>query len=528
MGVFDIAAAPFEGLAENTILKWLCYSFFAYCLIEALSTWRLTRKHAGQPLIGGSPLVPQFILNLLYFWDSTKLAKRGYDKFPTKPFQLIRSDGPVVVLPPTLLDEIARLPYNICESTAALERDLLGSFTGVGLILESRLHHSIVQRKLTPRLPLLLSRMEAAVTSAFETNFPQSENWTEFQPYQALSGVSARLSAEIIVGPSFCENKEWLHIAVEYTESLFRTVVILRCLPAWTHPIACYLLPSYWRGNRLLRSAQKLLGPTLQELLDKNDAGKWKPQDDKPEDLNVLSWLASLAKGRERNPVTLGHVLVLVALAMVHTTLLRMVNVLYDVTSADPALLTALLDEIGAVAKRGWHEHDNPYDALDRLDSVLRESQRLSPPTTMGVKRWFKEGHTFADGTHVRAGTYACMPVYAIENDPARVDCPERFDGLRWYRAAKATQDANEAKLYRFSSPAPDFLNFGYGKTACPGRFVASVVVKMVMVKALADYEFRFLPGAERPGNIVAHEFLFTWPWQRMLVRKRPRGGCPF
>lgn len=299
-------------------------------------------------------------------------------------------------------------------------------------------------------------------------------------------------------------------------------MVILRCLPVWTHRVLARLLPSYWPGQRTL------LGPKVQELLDKNDPGTWVPHDDKPDDLNVLAWLVGLAKGRERNADTLGHVLVLVALAMVHTTLLRMVNVLYDVTDAGPQLRQELLDEMAAVARRGWHDnqHGNPYDALDKLDSVLRESQRLSPPTTMGMKRWFKQAHTLSDGTRVPAGTYACMPVYAVENDPAVVAQPERFDGLRAYRAAREAP-GREAD-FRFSSPAPNFLNFGYGKTACPGRFVAGVVVKMVVVKALGDYEFQFLPGAPRPSNILAHEFLFTWPWTRMLVRKRQKGTCPF
>ncbi|KAK3291243.1 cytochrome P450 [Chaetomium fimeti] len=524
----DISGTPLYGVAE-TAFKWLFYGFVAYCIADAVSTWQLVNTQAEHPLVG-SPLalVPRFILNLLYSWRSTNLAQKGYDKYPSKPFQLIRSDGRVVVLPIKLLDEVSRIPSHIAESTAALERDLLGSFTGVGLILESRLHHSIVQRKLTPRLPLLLPRMEAAVTSAFEKNFPQGEEWTEIQPYKVLSAVSSRLSAEVIVGPSFCENPEWLHIAVEYTESLFRTVVALRCLPAWTHPVVSRMLPSYWMGQRLLRQAQDLLGPKVQELLDKNNTGTWQPQDDDPEDLNVLAWLAALAKGSERNADTLGHVLVLVALAMVHTTLLRMVNVIYDVTAAGPALRDELLEEIAGVAKRGWHDNGDPYEALDKLDSVLRESQRMSPPTTMGMKRWFKEAYTFQDGTHVRAGTYACMPVYAIENDPAKLPDPERFDGLRAYRAARETSDPEKARLFKFSSPAPDFLNFGYGKTACPGRFVAGVVVKTVIVKALTDYEFKFLPGTERPGNLIAHEFLFTWPWTKMLVRKKQKATCPF
>lgn len=308
---------------------------------------------------------------------------------------------------------------------------------------------------------------------------------------------------------------------------VFRTVVVLRCIPRWMHPMLSRWLPSYWEGWRLLRGGQKLLGPKVQELLDRNNAGTWQPQDDKPEDLNVLSWLASLAKGRDRNADIIGHVLVMVALAAVHTTLLRMVNVLYDVMGAGPELQADLLSEVSAVADRGWHDNGNPYDALEKLDSVLRESQRLSPPTTLGMKRLFKESYTFQDGTHVPSSTYVCLPVYAIENDREKVPDREEFDGLRAYRASRLG-DAGSASEHLFSSPGPTFLNFGYGKTACPGRFFASVVVKMVIVKALTDYEFKFTPGSGRPKNIIAHEFLFTWPWTKILVRRKKRGSCPF
>ncbi|KUI56676.1 Ent-kaurene oxidase [Cytospora mali] len=528
MDLLLIASISFPGA-----VKYLCYvlplTFLAYCIADAISTRQLVRKQSEHSLVG-SPFGffwPKFILNVVYAWKATKLAEEGYEKYQNSAFQLIRNEGRVLVLPLSLLEEVSRLPSNIAESTAALERDLVGSFTGVDLILESRLHHSIVQRKLTPRLPLLLPRMEEAVTMAFTNHLPQGEEWTEFQPYKALSYVSARLGAEVIVGPAFCDNPKWLHVAVEYTENLFRTVVVLRCFPKWMHPVLSRVLPSYWEGWRLLRGGQRLLGPKIQELLDKNNAGTWQPQDDKPEDLNVLSWLASLAKGRDRNADVIGHVLVMVALAAVHTTLLRMVNVLYDVVNAGPQLQKELLDEIAVVAARGWHDNGNPYDALEKLDSVLRESQRMSPPTTLGMKRLFKESYTFQDGTHVRRGTYACLPVFAIENDRAKVPNPEEFDGLRAYRAARQG-DAGPAGEYLFSSPGPSFLNFGYGKTACPGRFFASVVVKMVIAKALTDYEFKFLPGTERPKNIIAHEFLFTWPWTRMLVRRKKSGSCPF
>ena len=291
------------------------------------------------------------------------------------------------------------------------------------------------------------------------------------------------------------------------------------------------LLPSYWRGQGYVRSAKALLGPAIHELLCKSDEGSWSSEDNE-DDSNVLSWLVDTAKGRDRSPETLAHVEVLLALASVHTTLLRMVNVLYDLT-ANPVYLKELQVEIEAEPenKQGWNVAS--YSHLQKLDSVLRESQRMSPPTILGMKRLFKQQHTFANGLQVPTGTYACLPTFAIENDPAHTPHPEIFDGLRSYRRRQqtVTDDANlngNDEQHQFSSLEPTILNFGYGKSACPGRYFASLIIKILFVKLLTEYEFEFLPGKGRPHNIMAHEFLFCWPWQKMLVRRKKGGICPF
>lgn len=290
--------------------------------------------------------------------------------------------------------------------------------------------------------------------------------------------------------------------------------------------MVCLFLPPFWYCRRYLRTAKKLLGPRIQELLSENDAGRWAPQDNKQEHVNVLSWLVGYARGKDRNPDTLAHVMVILALASVHTVLLRMVNVLYDLT-ANPDLLDELRAEIDSVAasSQGWS--DSPYDKLPKLDSALTESQRTSPPTTTGLKRLFHAPYTFQGGLHIPRGTYVCMPTHAIENDPAHTADPEVFDGLRQYRLSMMHQGKGQKPL-DFTSPTSTVLNFGYGKAACPGRFFAGLELKMVLVKLLTEYEFKFLPGAGRPANMTAHEFLFTWPWTKMLVRRRQDGLCPF
>lgn len=293
----------------------------------------------------------------------------------------------------------------------------------------------------------------------------------------------------------------------------------------------CRAIPSFWHGQGYVRSAKALLGPKIRDLLLRNNEGSWYPADNE-DDSNVLSWLVDTAKGKDRDPDTLAHVEVLLALASVHTTLLRMVNVLYDL-AASPGYFQELQAEIESEAKseQGWNEAS--YSQLQKLDSVLRESQRMSPPTILGMKRLFKQPYTFSDGLHIPKGTYVCLPTFEIENDPEYTSHPETFDGLRSYKRRQQIR-TSDGKLranteeHQFYSTGRTTLNFGYGKSACPGRFFASLVLKILFVKLLTEYEFRFLPGTKRPKNIMAHEFLFCWPWQKMMVRRKHNGICPF
>ena len=126
-----------------------------------------------------------------------------------------------MVLPLSLLDELSSLPEKIASPSTALEHDLLGSYTGINLILENRLHHSIVQRKLTPRLEVMTPRLEEELNLAFDDFIPKVNDaeWHQFQPYQIFGRISARLSARALVGPSFCRDPKWIDISFNYTEN---------------------------------------------------------------------------------------------------------------------------------------------------------------------------------------------------------------------------------------------------------------------------------------------------------------------
>ncbi|KAI0152693.1 cytochrome P450 [Xylariaceae sp. FL1272] len=503
------------------------YIVYAY-VKDTYHTWKSAKQH---PIAGElSPLIPRPILNLIYALRAAHLCQYTYKKFKDRAVQFIRSDGNVLVLPPNTLNELSTLPATVASPHDGLENELMGRYTSISLILDSRLHHSIVQRRLTPRLPVLVPFLESSLSSAFRDCFPQCDDWVDMAPHEVFGKISARANAPALVGPAFSKDPEWLDIAFNYTEQLMQTMVLLRMLPRSIQPFAAPLLPSYWKGRRCVQKAQDILYPKIQQLMEANDKGLWDPESStKEEDMNVLSWLAGSIKGSERNPASIVHVEVLLAFASTHTSLTRVVNCLYDIMEADPGLTNELLAEIETVAvnAKGWN--DVPYDRLHKLDSVLRESQRTSPTALLGMKRLFKEPYTFKNGLHVPAGTFTTMMVASVENDPDNTPNPEVFDGLRFYREKVAlVLDNPAARDLDFTAATKTALGFGYGRTACPGRFFASLVLKMVFVKLLTEFEFKFLEGEKRPEPFGLHDFLITDPKKRILVRRRRGGVCPF
>ena len=121
------------------------------------------------------------------------------------------------------VEELSALPPSIASPHGALEQDLLGRYTGLDIILESRLHFAIVQRKLTPRLSILTPFLQDELTTAFDEFFPACNEWTEVQPYKIFAKVAARLSARAMVGPRLCRDPLWLDISVNYTENCLST-----------------------------------------------------------------------------------------------------------------------------------------------------------------------------------------------------------------------------------------------------------------------------------------------------------------
>ncbi|KAK7516263.1 cytochrome P450 [Phyllosticta citriasiana] len=141
-----------------------------------------------------------------------------------------------------------------------------------------------------------------------------------------------------------------------------------------------------------------------------------------------------------------------------------------------PEYLEPLRTEIETASKEcdGWN--NEAAARMPKLDSLLRETLRLSPPTAFTPQRKVDVEIYLSNGEVVKAGTLIGFPTLAIHRGAEYYDRPLEFDPLHFYDMLTDTIK----------------VSFGYGTQTCPGWFLATETSKIVLAKFIVDYEISF------------------------------------
>lgn len=105
-----------------------------------------------------------------------------------------------------------------------------------------------------------------------------------------------------------------------------------------------------------------------------------------------------------------------------------------------------------------------------------------------------------SDGFVIPANTQIGVPAHAIGLDPQLYDDPFTFDGYRFHKLRQSNPILAGQQQYTAANLTN--MSWGYGKHACPGRWFADVEIKMILIQLLLDFDFKFLPGKERPASL--------------------------
>ncbi|GBC31052.1 cytochrome P450 [Rhizophagus irregularis] len=170
----------------------------------------------------------------------------------------------------------------------------------------------------------------------------------------------------------------------------------------------------------------------------------------------------------------------------IHTTSRTCANVVIDLASR-PEYMQELYEEQLEVHKEADENGILPFEALNnmkKLDSFIRESLRLTGFIT-GLQHAILKDYTFSNGLQVPENYLIDLYFDDIYGDESlQGPNPKSFEPFRHL-------DANVPA----SKVTRNYLAFGGGKHACPGRQLAINEIKFFMHNAILKYNFRTESG---------------------------------
>jgi len=365
-------------------------------------------------------------------------------------------------------------------------------------------HRDAIRTKLTQNLGKVTERLSKEASDGLSDLFTDNRDWREVLPKQLILSIVIRVSALIFLGPEASRNSDYCRVTVQYAVNVMLAMQALSVWPRFLQPLVHWFLPSCRRLRAQLREIRNIIQP----LVDKRRAGETgsKKQSD-----NLVAWMDEMSRGRPFDAVLSQ---VASSFAAIHTTSDSFTQLLIDL-STDPELIDSLRKEvITVITSEGWKR--SALQNLKLMDSVLKESQRLKPIALVSMRRKALDGIRLHDGLEIPKGAFIVVSTHQMW-DPTIYPEPEKYDG---YRFLKRSQIQGHEKDSQFSTPSLDHMGWGYGKQACPGRFFAIDVIKVLLCHMLLKYEWK-LPEGYRPVVRKVGLRLQADPAAKLLVRRR-------
>lgn len=213
--------------------------------------------------------------------------------------------------------------------------------------------------------------------------------------------------------------------------------------------------------------------------------------------------------------------LLVLNMVAIHTTSMITTNTILDLYSSPnrDEYVAGLREEVERVLREsGGTFSKTAINSMFRVDSAIRETMRHSHLGDVGVRRNViaDKGVDLGDGLHIPKGAKVVLPNHGVHNDPEFYgDTVNKWDGFRFSRPREAYLSEVEAagnepkrldkvleqKNQNLIATGTDFLSFGHGRHACPGRFFASQEMKLAVAHIVMNYDIEVV-GKGRPEGV--------------------------
>ncbi|KAF8528499.1 cytochrome P450 [Hysterangium stoloniferum] len=438
------------------------------------------------PAIGGSDIFSSYKSAMDVTKHGKDMIQTGYDTYKSGIFRVSQLDRwHIIVSGRKYISEIASAPNGVFSTTAALEEILFTKYLLGPTITRNPYHIELVRVNLTRSLSAIFADVKEEIGLAFKDSIPLTEGWTPVVVHRVMTQIVARTSSRVFVGVPLCRNPEYLDLCIKYTLDVSHDRAVLSRFPGFLRPIVGKLTDV----SKTIRLTQKHLGPIIEERQRKiTEHGPNYP--DKPEDF--LSWLMDAAEGDERSPRKLTNRIMALNFAAIHTSSVTFTHALFHL-AAEPKYLAPLRDEVETIVKEeGWSK--TAMSKMHKLDSFLKESLRMNGSAVIMTRKALMD-FTFSDGTVIPKGTFISAAATPMHLDDEVYADAGVFNGFRF------SGINGQGVKSQLSSTNPDFIRFGHGRHACPGRFFVANELKVMLAYTVLNYDVKMEKEGMRPTN---------------------------
>uniref|UniRef100_A0A0W0EXE4 Cytochrome P450 n=1 Tax=Moniliophthora roreri TaxID=221103 RepID=A0A0W0EXE4_MONRR len=494
--------------------------FLALLTLKYVDAYRARSKLNAIPTIGHNGIFSSYYTVWRFLFHGLEIIEEGCRKYPNRAFKFATMDKWVVVVNgPKLVDDIRRAPEDVLSNLEALDDALKAIYTIHPKLDTNPYHIDIIRTPLTRNIGARFADIRDEIIAAFNDNIPIKENeWVEIPAVKAVLNIVVRTSNRVFVGLPLCRDPDYCDLNINFTLSVGINAALIGLFPKFLHPIVGRI---FTQRKQYLRRAMKHLGPIIEERLKMHqEYGKEWP--DKPND--YISWaidvMEGVAEDWQYGSVEDLTVRVLGAnFAAIHSTSMALTHALYHL-AANPHLAGPLREEAETIIKReGWTK--NAMVQMRLIDSFLKESQRHVGLGPIGLPRVVKKDFKFSDGSVIPAGTHVGAAVYYAHHNEASLTIYPAADDFSATRFSDLRDQEGEGLKHHMVTPTPDWLNFGIGKHACPGRFFVVVELKAMLAHVLINYDVKFKDGAGFPPSVCIAGTISPNRGAKVMFRKR-------
>ncbi|KAF2832599.1 cytochrome P450 [Ophiobolus disseminans] len=498
----------------------------------------------GLPLAGEPDGKQKFSFKtrLRYYYDCAALYTEAYYKFGKKGQTVLvpgyggRAD---LIMPESSTEWAMSQPDTaLSVSQAFLQANLSTYSLGHSKYWGDPWQFALVKNSLGPMIKSLIpavdDELHHIVPKVLGTD---TENWKEIDLDESVRMIVAAASSRFTVGLPLCRNEDYLKRSLAIIEGVMLTAIIGNCIPSMFLPVVARLTSIHTWNN--LRKIKEHLQPQYAERL----AALKKEKGDQAQDqLQAMLQFAEKRRPQEVNDVkTMAIRLASTNFVSMHQTSGTAVQMLLNILDSDKEFdtIAKLRKEADRELGDGWTKEK--FMNMVGYDSVARESMRVTFPFgNRGLlRKVMKDGVVTDAGVPLKKGTIVAFLASQAQMDPAKFNNPSKFDPWRFSREqeaekkqkqkengdAQAQTDDPKMGYHKnsFVTTAPDYLPFGHGRHACPGRFLVDYELKMAMAYILKHYDLEFPAeyNGRRPPNRQIAELTAPPKGVKIMVRKR-------